>query len=95
MKRNVKARWAVKILRSRYFVAMTDKEAIIYLENADPEKIEDAIILAAQSSEFKDFSDRLKALIKDHNAVLKQKFGGKVKTNATTAKANKAKGKRS
>lgn len=92
MSKRIKARWASKIMRSKYFVVLTDKEAGMYLEGANPEDMNDQIALAAQVTELKDFSDRLKTLITDHNVILR-KLGVRGMKNAITVGRKNTKGK--
>jgi len=70
MNRVIKMRWARKLMQAKYFVLLTDSEAVIALDGVEPELMLDAISLEAQSAELKEFRRRIDILIKDHNRAL-------------------------
>lgn len=90
----IKLKWANKLLRSRYFVVLTDRESAIALDGVNPDKINDLLALTAQSSALMSFQERLGQLIKDHDKAatkLANKLTGeprvsKRKTKAPTAR---------
>lgn len=88
--RQVKARWAGKLLRSKHFVVLTDKESVICLQGASPDDINDYVALAAQAGELQDFSDKLKLLIKDHDRAVRKMKGAKSAKPTTKRKTTKA-----
>jgi hypothetical protein len=90
--KQVKARWAAKLLRSKHFVVLTDKESVICLQGADPDNIEDFVILAAQTAELQDFSDKLKLLIKDHDRAIRRMKGDRPAKPITKRKNTKVQG---
>lgn len=67
-----KIKWAIKLLKSKMFVVLTDKEAAIAIDGADPYSLTDAITLAAQASELQMFNESIKELIDKHEAALTQ-----------------------
>lgn len=73
--RSVKARWATKLLRSKHFVVMTDKESVICFQGVDPNSFDDLLALMAQSSELQMFNDKLKELIRRHDKAIKKLKG--------------------
>lgn len=66
MSRAVNLKWANRILRSKNFVVLTDKESVIYLDGIDPDSMSDLITLTAQASSLQVFTDRLQQLQKRH-----------------------------
>lgn len=69
--KRLRLRWAKKLLHAKYFVAMTDKEAMIALDAADPNEMHDAVALAAQAAELRAFYDKLGALLHQHDIILR------------------------
>lgn len=68
----LKLKWAKRLLASKYFVLLTDKDSVIALNGVRPDSFEDQIALAAQTAAIEDFADRLQGLKHDHrNAALK------------------------
>lgn len=77
----VKTRWAAKILRAKYFVALTDKESVIVFDGVNPESFTDVMALAAQTAELDVFYDELGTLVKRHKLAVSKLTKG---TNAPT-----------
>lgn len=68
--KRLRLRWAKKLLHAKYFVAMTNTEAMIALDAADPNEMHDVIALAAQAAELRAFYDKLGVLIHQHDIIL-------------------------
>lgn len=83
----VRIRWAKKLLHAKYFVVLTDTEAVIAIDGADPESFTDQLALQSQAAEVQMFYEKLAQLAEDHTKAL-AKFNGR--SNATT-KRKKAK----
>lgn len=69
--KSLRLRWAKKLLRAKYFVVMTDTQAMIALDAADPNELHDVVALAAQSAELQAFYDKLGELIHQHSIILR------------------------
>ena len=85
MNKFLKGKWAGKLMRSKFFVLLTDSEGVIALEGADPEMILDAVALDAQTAEIKLFRDRLDILAKDH-----KKATAKLRSKSVTTDGKKS-----
>lgn len=70
--RLVRFRWANKLLNAKGFVVMTDKESIIALKGMEPRLLKDELALQEQVLSIEDFIVRLKALQKEHIAVIEE-----------------------
>lgn len=69
--KKLRLRWAKRLIGAKYFVAMTDSEAVIALDAADPNDIMDVVALAAQAAELELFHEKLGLLLKEHKYILK------------------------
>lgn len=67
----LKARWAAKLLKAKYFIVMTDTESAIAFEGVNPASMDDQIALAAQRAELAHFHSELGNLIRQHDRALK------------------------
>lgn len=65
-----KLRWAWKLLRSKYFVILTDKESVIAMSGYDPKKFNDFLAVSAQTAAIDGFLESLKRLRKDHEKIV-------------------------
>jgi len=93
--KKLRLRWAKRLIGARYFVAMTDREAVIALDAADPNTITDAVALTAQAAELEAFHGKLGELIKQHNDILeayaKMSKGANEKTTTVRTKTTNPK----
>lgn len=64
------AKWARKLLGSKSFVLLTDKESVIYFSGLNPDRIEDNILLHSQTAALLSFSERLNELILKHEKAI-------------------------
>lgn len=87
--RRIKAKWATKLMKSKHFVLLTDKESVICFQNVDPTKFSDIVMLEAQRAELANFSEKLDELILRHRAAIRKLSGGKRVTNAKTSKKSR------
>lgn len=71
----IKARWAKKILRAKYFVVLTDKESVIAIDGADPDSFTDLLGLSSQQAEIEMFYNKLGSLVKDHKLAIDKLTG--------------------
>jgi hypothetical protein len=83
----VKLRWANKLAQAKFFVILTDKEAVIALDGVNPDSFEDTLALQTQSAEIEDFIEKLQELKAEHDKKLEELQGGK----SATAPRTKAK----
>lgn len=60
-------RWAKKLMRAQHFMAMTEREAVMYLDGVDPNSFNDLLMLQAQSASIKQFQTELADLLKAHD----------------------------
>lgn len=79
MTSKIKAKWAAKLMRSKHFVVLTDKESVICIKGVNPNDITDFVTLAAQTAELQNFSISLQQLIKDHDVAIRKLSGIKEK----------------
>lgn len=86
MNKMFKAKWARKLMQSKYFVVLTDKESVIALEGTSPDSMNDAIALAAQSSALVEFRDKIQELINAHNSAISKLHGSNTKRRSTVGK---------
>lgn len=70
--KRLRLKWAKRLIGARYFIAMTDREAVIALDAADPDTITDTVALTAQAAELEAFYDKLGELIKRHRDILRE-----------------------
>lgn len=70
--RRIKAKWAAKLLRARYFVLLTDTESAICLSAVDPNSIDDTLSLVAQTASIHSFIEKLQEFEKEHNRALQR-----------------------
>lgn len=70
--KNLRLRWAKKILRAKNFVVVTDKESVIALEGVNPDNLNDHIMLAEQSASIDSFKAMLDNLQRKHNKRLEE-----------------------
>lgn len=82
--KTIKIRWASKLLKSKMFVILTEKESCIAIDGADPFSFTDALALAAQAAELEMFHESLGNLVKDHRNALAKLSG--VPTNEPAKK---------
>lgn len=68
--KKLRLQWAKRLIGARYFIAMTNREAVIALDAADPATITDIVALTAQAAELEMFYDKLGELIQQHNGIL-------------------------
>lgn len=73
----VKVNWAKKLLRAKYFVAMTDKASVIALDAADPEDFTDLMALSAQMAEVEAFQEQLSEFVERHKQAIQKLTGVK------------------
>lgn len=92
-----KLKWAYKLLRSRSYVILTDKEAMVSIPLMDIEKFESQFLLGAQTASLLEFQTRLGDTIREHEEAsrllahrqgvkrqAKEKVHGKSKVRKTT-----------
>lgn len=56
--------WAIRVLRSKSYIVLTDKEAVISLKIRPPETLEDVVVLESQLHCIKAFQSDLDELAK-------------------------------
>lgn len=95
-KKSIRVKWAQRILKAKFFVALTEKDAVIYLKGADPTTFEDETALVSQAVTIDTYIKRLQQLRRSHDQVLESKFGKKPAKSKkpTTKKATKIKVKK-
>jgi hypothetical protein len=81
--RDVKLKWALKILKSRYFVVMTDKESAIMFRGLDPTSFEDVLALTAQGNDLERFIFELNRLAVAHRQQARKLMGTRPKAKPT------------
>lgn len=91
--RTAKLKWAKRLLRAKYFVVLTNDAAIIALDGADPDKLDDFLVLRAQTSELIEFHTELGALIERHQAAVEKKLEA-TREKLPTARAKKPSAKK-
>lgn len=64
--RVLNVKWANKVLKSKNFVVLTDKESMIALKGVDPDSLDDIFILQSQQAAINQFIDSLENLRKRH-----------------------------
>lgn len=69
--KRLRLQWAKRLIGARYFIAMTDTEAVIALDAADPDTITDIVALTAQAAELEAFYDKLGELINRHQDIMR------------------------
>lgn len=93
---SIKIKWAQKLLKAKFFVVLTDKEAVIAIDGADPRSFTDLMALSSQTAEIEMFLDKLMLLSKDHKAAVDKLTDvggdseGTVTVNPKKAKSSKA-----
>lgn len=70
MHKSTKLRWAKKLMRARYYVVLTDKEAVIAMDGVNPKSMNDIVALQAQAAEIEEFSRKLHKLAQDHEKIV-------------------------
>jgi hypothetical protein len=106
----LKARWARKLIRAKYFVVLTDTESVISMDGVDPGSFTDVIALQAQLVSVKEFEKQVAELRKRHEKMVVKLSGGGVtsskpknrssnanqrsKTTKNASKTNRAKSRR-
>lgn len=68
--RNLRIRWAHKLLKAKSFVVLTDKESIIALKGVNPNKLTDVLSLQEQAASLDNFLQQLKALQEEHEHAI-------------------------
>lgn len=89
MDRLTKLKWANKLLRSKFFVLLTDQESAINLTGASSKSFTDLLALTAQRAELELFSRSLKDLVKEHDKAIKaleRRNGKSTSSNKKTSK---------
>lgn len=81
-------KWAAKLMASKSFVLLTDKESFIAMEGIDPNRLNDMLILQAQQASIDKFIEDLQLLRKAHERRVKQ-LGGKVGISRKKTSNNK------
>lgn len=66
----VKIQWARRLVRSKYFVVLTDKGAAIGLDGVDPFSLDDTVAIKAQQQEIRKFHRELTRVIKEHDQAI-------------------------
>lgn len=66
MSKRLNMKWAIKVLRAKYFVVLTESESAIVLEGVDPQSMYDPLMLRAQADSIKEFQSNLADLLKVH-----------------------------
>lgn len=90
MNRVIKMRWARKLMQAKFFVLLTDSEAVIALDGVEPELMLDVISLEAQNAELREFRRRIDILVKDHDSALaKLRKDKRATTNRRTTTARR------
>lgn len=90
--RNVRLRWARKILQAKHFVVLTDKDSVIAIEGVSPTSLDDIIELAEQAAAIESFIFRLRELQKEHDARMSDLLkGNHVKAKKTKRPVHKIK----
>lgn len=82
----LRRRWAREILRSKYFVVLTDKGSAIVMKGVDPESYTDELVVETQKAIVEEFLEQLVDVRKQHKIVLKRLVG---KRNAAIKRASK------
>lgn len=77
MNRVAKTKWASKLIGSKFFVLLTDKESVISLDGVDPNSLHDAIALDAQGASLREFHSRIGMLVKDHDKAAEKLYAPK------------------
>lgn len=83
---NIKAKWAGKLLRSKHFVVLTDKESVVCLRGVNPDNINDFVVLTAQAAELEAFAEGLKDLIAKHDVAVRKLSGLKPRSKSVPKK---------
>lgn len=65
-----KLKWALRLLRSRTYVLLTDKEAVVSIPLADIDSFENQFLLSAQTASLQEFRSRLEDLIGEHEQAI-------------------------
>lgn len=82
------------LARSKAYVVLTDRRSVISIPLLDPNRINDLMILSAQTSSLQEFHARLGELVKDHEnkvAMLQNRASSKL---FKKAKVGVSKGKK-
>lgn len=59
-------KWALKVLKAKHFLLLTDKESIISLSGVDPRNLNDELKLQQQSLEIENFLELLQDFQAEH-----------------------------
>lgn len=68
--KSIRLVWAAKLLKSKFFVVMTERESIIALDGAKPESFSDLLALIAQTAELRMFHKNVGELIEAHDEAI-------------------------
>lgn len=66
-----KIKWMWRVLRSKTFVVMTDRGAVVSIPLHDINTFENQLLMAAQAASLSDFKHRLEDLIGEHEDAIK------------------------
>lgn len=66
-----KLEWAYRLLRSRTYVVLTDKSAVVNIPLAKVDSFENSLLLAGQASSLATFKDKLEDLISEHEQAIR------------------------
>lgn len=64
-------KWAFKVLRTKTFIILTDREAIVQVPMHGLEAMDNQFMLIAQQSSLKEFNNRLEEVISEHEQALR------------------------
>ena len=81
--------WAFRLLRSRSFVLLTDKQSVVMLPLADVNKMERLFIISSQTTSLYEFKERLEEVIDEHEQaaelLLRRKVAEAVRKEADSS----------
>lgn len=63
-------KWALRVLRTRSYVVLTDTRSVVNIPMFDQETLDDQMILAAQTASLENFKTRLEDLIREHKEAV-------------------------
>lgn len=86
----LRTKWAKKLLTSKHFVILTDKESVIYFNGLQPDSFDDVLMLTAQAASLEDFRERIVAMQKEHERVAREVFNADLSRGGKSAKTKKA-----
>lgn len=87
-----KLRWAWKLLRSRAYVVVLDRDAGVFIPLFDVESFENQFLLASQRRALEEIKTRLEGVIKEHDVaaeLLSHRKNGGVAEKGQAKDANK------